>query len=139
VVFGARQDEEQVGQAVEVTMIFGSTSASRASVTTERSARRQTVRAWCRSAAAGVPLGSTNDRRSGSFSSRESMAFSRRRTWAAVTTALARFAATLWLGSASWAPMAKRSFWTEKSRRSSGSGARARTAPSAAFVSSTSP
>ena len=35
--------------------------------------------------------------------------FSRRRTRAAVTAALARFAATRWVGSASWAPIAKRS------------------------------
>ena len=108
----SNDNEQEVGEPVQVdTMILGSTSVSRARVTTDRSARRQTVRAWCRRAAAGVPPGITNDRSGGSFSSRASIALSRRRTCAAVTAALARFAATLWVGSASCAPIAKRSLW----------------------------
>ena len=56
-VHGPRQDEQQVGEPVEVGDRLGGDGSASARATAERSARRQTVRARCRPAAAGRSRG----------------------------------------------------------------------------------
>ncbi len=105
-----------------------------ASVTTRRSARRQTVRATWSAAASGVPVGRMKQVSGSSSSSWLSIAASRCSTWAAVIRSSTA------PGVASWAPRSKSSHWIRRRSGSKGFAAgRVRTTPRWLLSSSTVP
>jgi hypothetical protein len=119
--------------------VFVRAASTASSAHTLRSARRATVRAWCSSAASGVPPGSTKDVSGDSSAFAASQAASSRSVYSAV---IRRGGWAGWsvIGVDRSAPTSNRSFWTlRSSAATSGEGAPSATArPSTLLVSSTS-